>query len=910
MLKRSMSDPVFFLMALSLLFTSLAADPAPGEKAAGAAAPSQPEEEVRIPVGETKTFTLHSEEKKKGIFKLEIYARLNAKQAAGSDSGLKLILNGKPVEPSQRRVRAGEKAVFANRLLNRKLASPVTATDVAPWFRGEGWRAIFAADFEMGKAAFYEGDPYRLVLDVTDLMDPAGQNRLEIKNVVEPAYVNILASDCALVLRAPKLSVDSGDSLMLAPAMTAAHRINRGEPGAGSAPYRGNILPGGGFSLECGGRRWIFASAFSQPKAGFNRLTEAAASAETAKAWAEKLNADPKTGKVSAECPNYKLVREVTFSPRCVTVTDQITNTTAEPLGMIVSHELSLRGVGAGVVRLAGLPALDEQVRYYAPPNPSVHVESQDVALGLICDDDVFCNQATLACDFKKETAGLSTDKLFVPAKATRTLRWLVYPVASPEYYDFINLVRQDRGSNYTIPGPWHVFGGTEGILKMDLEDMKKNMARLGLNYTYELGGWVDHDQTIKTIGFGYDITGDYWKGYRAQLKKVVQKLKEARPGIKVLVYYDTLRDTCPDSQKRFADSRQLGPDGNQVSTDWGGLFQQTWSMVPTLENSFGKAMSTVADSLPGELGADGLGWDEIELIGYGDPLIAYNMPDGFSCIVDEKDNTFKQQIGFVTLLSRDHRLSIIELLQQRGQLIMGNSPPCTRKLLHKKLPRFIEVNQNDLWHYQGNLSGTLGYIGWEKDWATLLRCLRLATLPIVPRLDYEYEILPHLFPFTPIELHYGYLLGEERIITLHSGNYGWPGMKNLARPYRFDTTGKSVQHEYVTTIKAQGARTRVEISDELEAAVLEKLPVTLANEKGDLRVRDVDYGPAGLTFTCTGPAETALVVEDGKFQVEPGARYAVTMDGKPGPTVALEGKHLKVMLPAMKEARVALMKM
>ena len=93
----------------------------------------------------------------------------------------------------------------------------------------------------------------------------------------------------------------------------------------------------------------------------------------------------------------------------------------------------------------------------------------------MICDDDVLSNQAVQFHDGKRQVAGFYTDKLLVPAGQTRSLRWCVYPVASGEYYDFINLVRQDRGANYTIPGPWYAFGGTEAVLALPREGLAKH---------------------------------------------------------------------------------------------------------------------------------------------------------------------------------------------------------------------------------------------------------------------------------------------------------------------------------------------------------------------------------------------------------------------------------------------------
>ena len=37
-----------------------------------------------------------------------------------------------------------------------------------------------------------------------------------------------------------------------------------------------------------------------------------------------------------------------------------------------------------------------------------------------------------------------------------------------------------------------------------------------------------------------------------------------------------------------------------------------------------------------------------------------------------------------------------------------------------------------------------------------------------------EYGAINHMFPFTPVELHAGWLVGKERIITTVSGSFVW----------------------------------------------------------------------------------------------------------------------------------------
>jgi hypothetical protein len=243
--------------------------------------------------------------------------------------------------------------------------------------------------------------------------------------------------------------------------------------------------------------------------------------------------------------------------------------------------------------------------------------------------------------------------------------------------------------------------------------------------------------------------------------------------------------------------------------------------MVATLHNTFGRDMLAAVDRYRGEIGADGLYWDELENVAYGAPLITYNMADGHSCLLDPKTYTIRREIGITTLLGEGHRLAVIERARRNGGMVMGNGPATTRAMLATQVPRMVEIQHNDYWCYEGHLGSPLGYMSSRTDFGNVVRALSLACLPVGTRYDYPHEISRYLFPFTPLELHAGYLLGKERIVTLHSGSYGWPGVRCRVVVRRFDREGKLAATE--TRTLAPHQRTPVVLA-EGEVAVLERL--------------------------------------------------------------------------------------
>jgi hypothetical protein len=769
--------------------------------------------EKAIPPGQTAAFEFGTVAQRDTTVLLHVTARLHMARPSGSMFFLKMELNGREIRPARSR------SLF--RLVNRPLVAPVAVGVPADWFGAHAWRLLYAPGFDPAVARYFPGDVFTYVLDVTDLVNPAAENRLSITNMADRLHRPWKSPEGDLVLRTLTIETRSGASRMMTVDSELAPVVNRGEPAAGPAPYEARVTAGGGLVVRVRGRAWEFSSAFSYPNAGFNRLTPAAEIDRMSESqWKPQVVGDAREGRVTAAGKHHRLERTVRFGRVKIDVGDRLTNLTGEPLAVVVRHEVSLAGLNNPAVRLAGNP--DPAVnQYYAPANPSVHIRLADQGLGLLAEDDVLRNQTQLYCQPEAPAAaGLRTEMLRLGPGESYTVRWSIWPVAGPDYFDFVNLVRADWGSNFTVPGAWTFFH-PDSILALSPERIQTQFRRLGIRFACYCGGWVDGKHDRKRIGFGTGVLDDYWGDFRHRLRLAAEKIRQACPEVKVLVYYDTQRDTSETGHERYRDSWLVGPSGQALSTDWSGVYSLTWSMVATLKNTFGRDMLAAVDRYRGEIGADGLYWDEMENVAYGAPLVTYNTADGHSCLIDPQTYTIRREIGITTLLGEGQRLAVIERARHNGGAVMGNGPPATRAMLLTHVPRMVEIQHNDSWCYEGNLGSPLGYMSSRMDFGNVVRALSLACLPVGTRYDYPHEISRYLFPFTPIELHHGYLLGEERIVTLHSGNYGWPGVKCRVVIRRFDRGGKLAASEERSI--GPDARTPITVG-EGEVVVLERL--------------------------------------------------------------------------------------
>jgi hypothetical protein len=864
-------------------------------------------EPVNIGIGQTQEFGFGSLSQRDTTVLLKIRSRMDSKSLAGSSEFMNMELNGQPVLAAK-----GRSAI---RLQNKPLISPVLPTISATWFSAQkGWRVVYAPDFKAALAQkFYADDPYLLVLDITDLVNPIAENRLKITNTATDVIKQYSGTDAALVLDSLVIGTLDKPSPMMDASNNFQPVINRGEPAAGPAKYTAKVLAGGGFTVGMGQNIFRFSSAFSFPNAGFNRLNAGDADRAGQKEWQVKV--DPKSGRVTASGREYSVRREIKFTPGRIEISDAITNKTNAPLGLSVRHETDLSALQNPEVRIAGSP--DPTTNdYYAPGNPSVHVRLKNQGLGIIAEDDVLRNQALLytrnASDNQLSIAGLRTDMLRLSPGETTVLRWAVYPVDGPDYYDFINAVRRDWKANITAIGACWWMSSPEQVLNLSLEDLRATLQNNGISYVQVTGSWVDHKLAVKGVapelGFGTGVLDAHFSDYRRRVREATEKIRAAVPSVKVLGYYDAQRDSSANNQQQFADSAFIDEAGKQPATDWNGRYSLSYSMVPTLQNNFGKAMVAAATRYMDEMKLDGIYWDEMALTRYGVPEITFNLTDGHSAILNPKTWTIEREAGITPLVSAPFRRAVIRAVQDKNGLLLGNGPATTLDELHTSVQRMVEMWANDVYVYQGHLGTPLGFSGDYNDWKAMLRAFNFAMLPITglratgagKPFSLPHEIMPHLFPFTPVELHAGYLLGRERIIATHSGNYGWRNERALAQVFRFDNNGKLKDASFVTTIGNE-ARTSVALAEN-EAVVLERVPLSLVptqpRRDWNAEVSQLRYDARGASLKIKAPRGGVLTLKTGVLPLSNGTTVSVQIGSAAARRIKIAQSTVRVLLP------------
>ena len=202
---------------------------------------------------------------------------------------------------------------------------------------------------------------------------------------------------------------------------------------------------------------------------------------------------------------------------------------------------------------------------------------------------------------------------------------------------------------------------------------------------------------------------------------------------------------------------------------------------------------------------------------------------DGCSADIDAKTMKIRRLKSSVTLLSQPWRVAQIKEIMAGGPFI-ANGQPHTRTMARLKFPRFVETGAiSNCALAQLHSPIALGDHLTERSEADAYRnmlaaldygCVShwYADVQVVPA--YE-TITKFMYPITPVELHEGYILGKERILTNRSGLFGW-GDRSAREVHVFDDTGREVPDFKAPVVERDGALfTELRLAEGWSAAIV-----------------------------------------------------------------------------------------
>jgi hypothetical protein len=170
---------------------------------------------------------------------------------------------------------------------------------------------------------------------------------------------------------------------------------------------------------------------------------------------------------VTGVCPDFTVVRNMSWNGAKFTMTDQLSNNCATPILVATNYWAVMENlVTSNNSAIGGVP-FDYNNETYTGlnmgvgPNPTIWMQQANSWLAWLCDDDIYRNQMYLMQSTDQSSSvynqTIVQDYNFgLPAKGQYTYNYYWYPgAASQDYWSFINWVRNDWGMNWTCHGPY-----------------------------------------------------------------------------------------------------------------------------------------------------------------------------------------------------------------------------------------------------------------------------------------------------------------------------------------------------------------------------------------------------------------------------------------------------------------------
>lgn len=493
--------------------------------------------------------------------------------------------------------------------------------------------------------------------------------------------------------------------------------------------------------------------------------------------------------------------RDVEPHDQWLIVRDTFTNLTDENLPLMYGHTVAL-GEKSTRVWIGGRPVGTTVAGQAEAGNPSVLAAFDAGAVGLVALNDVFrvhVEQRAVNGD-----VDLMDPHFVLQPEATYTAEWAIVPVTEPSLWTFVNTARRMLDANFTLNILFAFAMKEPPVYDWSDATFRRFVENKSANFIVQSNYLVTHN--------GNPARCTAWnQGPHTAYKDMNKKIRRLYPdrSVKHGIYYHCFLDTWEANAERFPDDRGLDAAGNHIRYG-GGRHSYMTLFAPTLENDWGREIERTLTIILDEIGADGVFWDEftrskVDYV-YGD------LWDGCSADIDPKTCDITRLKCSLTLKSLPFRLKQVRRILDAGKWLLVNGAPHTRTMADLKFQAFTETGnivncRKMLLHSPVALGDHLTERTPEQAYRVMLRALDHGCLyawyqtAIVPR---HPMLTEHMFPFTPIELHEGYVIGRERIVTNRSGRFGW-GDASAFVAHVYDRTGKETDRYPVKAVEQDG---------------------------------------------------------------------------------------------------------
>jgi hypothetical protein len=539
----------------------------------------------------------------------------------------------------------------------------------------------------------------------------------------------------------------------------------------------------------------------------------------------------------------FTLTRTInTSSNEAIIVSDQFTNknyakdpvTSAYNLPIIMQHQAPISGFVSGWlggVPRSGAAGLEET------SNPTTIAVTSSYGVGFLPMDDVFWQQAYNGLSGTSPQAIQLWDDYYVLAPgATQTRQWAIVLATTPDYYAVINAMRRLLGTNFMVDGGFSFieFTPSDSMAMTDSQMTtfisNRSIKYLSNNTIYPTITVVASDGEVMSQPHSALIPS--LTTNTADERNQIARLHALSPSTKIVDYYDVYLEQMSQEYPYFVNDRLLASNGTQP---YYGNYTSAREFLPTTINSWGGAMTNwlnydLTPQSSSGMGLDGIYQDEFEQSEYwwhygGDPTWSGSIPwDG--CSADISGSTFwiTRRKSAIPLATQAYRIAEANRILNAGCPLWANSEPTTMSMMAVHFPHFVETATTSNYS-MAHLFTPIGLSDPTSETTELVSYHNMLTGLSYGCLYAWYGdayngntrnthqfITKYMYPFTPVELHQGYIIGTDRILTSISGTYGW-GDDSTFTVHAFNTAGVETSSGYTATTISSGGHNYLQLT-------------------------------------------------------------------------------------------------
>lgn len=616
----------------------------------------------------------------------------------------------------------------------------------------EGWAAIRAASFDQPVQAAFGEDPFRYVIDITDMVRPgANVVRFTSGRGNKPPF-DLVLDDIAILRRGTPVGSKAWET-------AGDDAVTEGALWSVQQTAAGNLL------FTHGRTALRLTSSFTNP-GGVMTVTAAD----------DDIKSDG-TARTLWRNDALTIERTIRMDGPWLVIEDIMT--AHEPLvGNIIRLTLRPEDAPFPHARVCGFP-YPEVVQSDEHGNPSVYGSIAGRGMALVVESDVVRQQAMYRY-LPDGSMAIEDSRLVIPSGSPFTVRWLVHLGAADDYFAVMADLRQRWKTPRVESLSYAAFVYPETFDHMSDEQLGRYFRESGIGVVVNgTGLTVPNRPDIRWIA-GVGLERAEVAERREGLRILRERIRRVAPQVKFLIKVHCYLNSplYPDDFERFADCLMRGVDGQPVAhPTYGQVF------IPSLENEFGKLWRQVIDEAAVEIGADGFYWDESTSPGLPGEVAGwtYHTWDGVSADLDA-DGRVLRKVANISILTDAYRLAVTREQLAKGRMWCLGGEPRSASFQSLAVNWWRECQHHAYYGFAGPFSQGQAYTSPSQSVAQLRDLLACGAVScrLAPGQSSPYHRA--LFPLTVTQIGDGWIRGTDKLITMRTGTYVWPNVNQNLR--------------------------------------------------------------------------------------------------------------------------------